>query len=116
MNGDLMTITKTEIYRIGISKEYKGFYYLVYAVVLALQIGARKACLNKDIYDRIAEMYSVTRESVEKCIRNCIIKAWLADGSLLTGICPEDRRKPTNGEVIAFISDRIRLERGIEFW
>ena len=109
LRNELIRLSEQEIIKLGVPVSSKGFYYLVYAVVFAVEIGLRK------IYDRIAYLNDVTKESVEKCIRNCVIKAWQSQkcGYMRT-ICQNGKR-PTNGEVIALISTRIRLERDSGF-
>ena len=115
MIQNMMMISEGEIRKLGFPVNTKGFYYLIYASVFAAQIGMRKVCLNKEIYDRIADIYDVSRESVEKCIRNCVDTAWRESKSNIIAYIGKDGRKPTNGEVIAFISSRITLERGAHF-
>ena len=113
--ANLWKISRDEVERLGIRNNCKGFYYLVCAAVIAVQVGFRKASLNKEIYDRIAEENEVSRESVEKCIRNCLEKAWMTGESDVIFMLGETGRKPTNSEAIAYISDRIRLESHLIF-
>lgn len=110
---DLWIITEEEVIRLGIPVTCKGYYYLVGAVVLSVEIGMRKASLSKDIYCRLAEMNDVSSQSVEKCIRNCLLKAWTNDSGCLRETYPDSSRKPTNSEVIAYITSRIRLETAL---
>jgi len=112
---DLIAITEKEVSRLGVSVASKGFYYLVFAITLSVQIGMRKACLNKEIYDRIAELNEVSTESVEKCIRNSVTRSWERSREPYNEICGNDDKKPTNAEVISFISSRILLERSHGF-
>ena len=109
---DLWLISERMVRDIGISVAYKGFYYLICAVVISTEIGMRKGALAKEIYENISVMYSVSVESVEKCIRSCISRAWNDDPMNFSRIYEFKGRKPTNGEVIASISSRIRLESG----
>ena len=113
-DNDLWKTSENEVMSLGISVSCKGFYYLVYAVVYSLELGLKKVELCKDIYQRIACINHVSAGSVEKCIRNCIIRAWNENEEAFVNIFGFDSRKPTNSEVIACISSRIRLERRIE--
>lgn len=108
--SDLWIVSEKEVSRLGIPIKLKGYYYLVLAVALSVKVGLRKEQLSKGLYLKIAEMNDVTSYSVEKDIRNCLIKAWSDDNSLLRKTYPEYSKKPTNSEVIAFITRRIRLE------
>ena len=113
---ELWLLSEKEVIRLGIPFRCKGYYYLIIAVVLSVETGMSKASLSKDIYCRIAELHEVSSQSVEKCIRNCVINAWSDEKSGLRGICSAGRKKPTNGEIIAYISSRIRLETAIRVW
>lgn len=113
--NELIRISEQEVIKLGVSVSYKGFYYLVFAIVFAVEIGLRKINLNKEIYDRIAYLNDVTRESVEKCIRNCLVKAWQNQECEYIKTLSPNGKRPTNGELIALISNRIRLERGSGF-
>ena len=111
MDGqDIWMLSEAEIVKLGIPVTSKGYYYLIAAVVISFGIGIQKASMTKEIYLRIAEMNGVTGISVERDIRNCIIKAWADRKGALRCIYPEYVKNPTNSEVIAFITSRIRLE------
>lgn len=112
-NSNLWTLTESEVTRLGIPATFKGYYYLVIAVVLSVQIGMRKVSLSKDIYQRIADMNNVTISSVERDIRNCLVRAWRDNRDLLLGIYGRTAKMPTNSEVIACITSRIRLETAL---
>lgn len=106
--------TQKIVMSLGISVSCKGFYYLIYAVVFSLELGLQKVSLEKDVYERIACINKVSVYSVEKCIRNSIIKAWNDNGGYFRKAYGYSPKKPTNSEVIAFISNCIRLERRID--
>lgn len=112
---DIFIMAEKEVTKLGVPITDKGFYYLVYAITLSVQIGMRKICLSKEIYDRIASINEVSTESVEKCIRNSLSKAWTRSRRRYIEMCSKDGKKPTNAEVISFISSRIRLERSHMF-
>ena len=107
---DLWTLSEAEVTKLGIPVSSKGYFYLIVAAVISFKIGMRKAALSKEIYARIAEMNDVTRISVERDKRNSIIKAWEDSSGALRYMYPEYEKNPTNSEVIAFITSRIRLE------
>ena len=115
MNSDLMNIAEKEITSMGFPTFTKGYYYLIEAVYIAIEVGLRKVALDKEVYQQIAENNSVTNVSVEKCIRNAIKKAWENESSglkrLLLMYEPDRVKRPTNGEVISYFVTRIRLER-----
>lgn len=106
----MWVLTEDHVRQLGISMTYKGYYYLICAVVFTVNTGYRKADLYKEVYADIARNNNVSVECVEKCIRRCIEKSWDADKQNYSGLFGNNRRRPTNGEVIAFISSCIRLE------
>ena len=95
---------------IGIPVNYKGYYYLIYAVVISIAAGIRKVDIYKEVYEPIAAANKVSRESVEKCIRSCIKKVRKEDPDVFSSLAGHEVENPTNGEVIAIISRLIRLE------
>ena len=108
--SDLWVISEMEVTRLGISMTLKGYYYLIIAVVLSVKLGIRQESLCKVLYQKIADMHQVSWCSVEKDIRNCLFKAWSEGSGALRSAYPRNSKKPTNGEVIAYITSRIRLE------
>ena len=59
---------------------------------------------------KIAEMEEVSWMSVEKDITNCLKKAWDSESGALRSTCPGRAGRPTNSEVITYITSRIRVE------
>lgn len=107
---DIWVVSEEEVSRLGISMTQKGYYYLVIAVVLSVKYGLVRAALIKEIYMKIADMEEVSWSSVEKDIRNCLVKAWKDEEGPLRKTYPGRAGKPTNSEVIAYITSRIRVE------
>ncbi|MBR2546916.1 MAG: hypothetical protein IKF07_01820 [Eubacterium sp.] len=112
---DIWIESEKEVSRLGVPVKYKGYYYLIIAVVLAFKSGLRKAELCNEIYDRIASMNNVSSQSVEKAIRMSVVRAWKNEEGPMRRLYPGYCKKPTNSEVIAYITSRLRLEttRGI---
>ena len=83
MKKDIMQLSESQVRLLGLSEYSKGFYYLIYASVFASQIGLRKICLNKEIYDRIASMYKVSPQSVTgKLLLQNGLESW-EDGKII---------------------------------
>lgn len=72
-------INHTEIIRyltaLGILGNYKGFFYLSYAVELSLQEPERMAMITKWIYPDVAKRFQTTPACVERNIRQAIRKS-----------------------------------------
>ncbi len=109
-DDDLRILSEREVSRIGVPMAYKGYYYLILAIVISVRAGIRKASLSKEIYSSIADMNAVTKGSVEKAIRDVLTRAWMEGSGELRSMRPGRSGTPTNGEVIAYITSRIRLE------
>ena len=107
---DIWVVSEEEVSRLGVPMTLKGYYYLVIAVVLSVKYGLIKAALIKEIYMKIAEMEEVSWFSVEKDIRNCLVKAWKDEKGPFRNTYPGRVGMPTNSEVIAYITSRIRVE------
>ena len=112
---EIWDLTQNEVSKLGIEKKYKGYSYLISAIMLNVCRGMMNSSLYKEIYPSVADMNGVSPESVEKCIRDSLERTWKTSRNSYLMHCSSGSGKPTNNDVIAFISDRIRLERGIGF-
>ena len=75
--------------------------------------------VTKCIYPSVATEYGTTPSCVERRIRAAIAEAWKSERSAVIaayfGYTVDNMRgKPTNGEFIAMLADRIRLDRAQE--
>ncbi len=101
---------------LGISAKVKGFRYLRCAVMLALHDNTVLDSVTKRLYPAVAKSHSTTATSVERAIRHAISSAWSrADGdtafveSRLKWRVNYKNSYPTNSELIALITDSLRL-------
>lgn len=110
--------TVTEIIRkIGIPANIKGYRYLRSAVMLAADDMSILDSITKRLYPAIAKENNTTPSRVERAIRHAISSAWeRADGDAdyiekkLRCKINFSGEHPTNSELIALISDSIRLQ------
>ena len=100
---------------LGIPAHIKGYQYLREAVKLVLDDPERIDRITKELYPAIARRFSTSASKVERAIRHAIEVGWSrgrveslnrAFGCRVA--TPED--KPTNGEFIALIADKLALE------
>lgn len=101
---------------IGIPAHIKGYQYLREAVRMVSEDRTLLSRITKELYPGIARRFSTSASKVERAMRHAIEVAWnrgrLDAVNALYGyrvFTPED--KPTNGEFIAVISDKLALER-----
>lgn len=101
---------------IGIPAHIKGYQFLRYAVKMVVDQPDVINRITKELYPGIAKHYGTTASKVERAIRHAIEVAWnrgridTLNTAFGCKVCtPED--KPTNGEFIAMIADKLSLER-----
>ena len=101
---------------IGIPAHIKGYQFLRQAVKMVVEDPDRINRITKELYPGIARHFGTSASKVERAIRHAIEVAWNRGRieTLKTAfgckVCtPED--KPTNGEFIAMIADKLSMER-----
>ena len=100
---------------LGIPAHIKGYQYLREAVRLVMEDSDRINRITKELYPSIARRFATSPSKVERAIRHAIEVAW-SRGRVDTlnrafgcrVAIPED--KPTNGEFIALIADKLSME------
>ena len=101
---------------IGIPAHIKGFQFLREAIKITIEKPEIINCITKQLYPAIAKKFNTSPSKVERAIRHAIEVGW-ARGKVeqlnnLFGIKiyngPHDR--PTNGEFIALVADKMLIE------
>ena len=104
------------IHEIGVPAHIKGYQYLREAILLAVEDMDVINAVTKVLYPEVARRFSTTPSRVERAIRHAIEVAW-SRGRIDTlnkafgcrVATKED--KPTNGEFIAMLADKLSLEQ-----
>ena len=101
---------------VGIPAHIKGYQFLREAVRMVIENPELMSRITKELYPGIAARFDTTASKVERAIRHAIEVAWnrgrvdTLNRVLGCRVCtPED--KPTNGEFIAMLADKLRLDR-----
>ena len=101
---------------IGIPAHIKGYQFLRQAVKMVVEDPDRINRITKELYPGIARHFGTSASKVERAIRHAIEVAWnrgrveTLNTAFGCRVCtPED--KPTNGEFIAMIADKLAMER-----
>ena len=101
---------------IGIPAHIKGYQFLRQAVKMVVEDPDRINRITKELYAGIARHFGTSASKVERAIRHAIEVAWnrgrieTLNTAFGCKVCtPED--KPTNGEFIAMIADKLSMER-----
>ena len=104
------------IHEIGVPAHIKGYQYLREAIILTVENMDVINAVTKVLYPEVAKRFGTTPSRVERAIRHAIEVAWSrgrveslnrAFGCRVA--IPED--KPTNGEFIALIADKLGMEK-----
>ena len=100
---------------IGIPAHIKGYQFLREAVKLAVVDPDIIASITKRLYPTIAEKFSTSSSKVERGMRHAIEVAWnrgkIENINSLFGLKIYGANdKPTNGELIALIADKMIME------
>ncbi len=97
---------------VGIPAHIKGYQYLREAVRITIENPDVMGRITKELYPGIARRFGTTSSKVERAIRHAIEVAWnrgrieALDEAFGRNVCSLDD-KPTNGEFIALVADRL---------
>lgn len=101
---------------VGIPPHIKGYVFLREGVVMAVNDPEIINNITKKLYPMISKKYNTTPSKVERAIRHAIEVAWNRGriesiNSILGVRAYIGAEKPTNGEFIALIADKMLLEK-----
>jgi len=110
---DSKTHVSNLLVSLGIPTKLRGYAYLREAVLLMVENPMQS--ITKELYPAIARKFGTSSSKVERAIRHAIEVAW-SRGRVDTlnkafGCCVAlPGEKPTNGEFIALIADKLSME------
>lgn len=101
---------------VGIPPHIKGYSFLREGVKMAVQEPEIINNITKKLYPMIGVKYSTTASKVERAIRHAIEVAWnrgrIESINNILGVrAYVGAEKPTNGEFIALVADKMLLEK-----
>ncbi len=101
---------------VGIPPHIKGYSFLREGVKMAVEEPDIINNITKKLYPRIGEKFETTPSKVERAIRHAIEVAWNRGridsiNNILGVRAYIGAEKPTNGEFIALVADKMLLER-----
>lgn len=101
---------------VGIPPHIKGYSFLREGVMMAVENPSVINNITKQLYPMIGERYQTTPSKVERAIRHAIEVAWnrgrIDNINNILGVrAYVGADKPTNGEFIALIADKMLLEK-----
>lgn len=100
---------------VGIPAHIKGYQFLREAIKMAIDNPEIINSITKKLYPSIAERFDTSSGKVERAIRHAIEVAWnrgkIENINNLFGIrVYTNNEKPTNGEFIALVADKMLIE------
>lgn len=100
---------------VGIPANLKGYQFLREGIKLTVEHPTMINSITKQLYPAIAERFETTASKVERAIRHAIEVAWnrgrIESINSWYGVKVYSQyEKPTNGEFIALIADKMMLE------
>lgn len=100
---------------VGIPAHIKGYQFLREAIKMAIESPEIINSITKKLYPAIAQKFETSSSKVERAIRHAIEVAWnrgkIENINTLFGVkVYSNNEKPTNGEFIALVADKMLLE------
>ena len=100
---------------VGIPAHIKGYQFLREAIKMAIDNPEIINCITKKLYPSIADKFDTSASKVERAIRHAIEVAWnrgkIENINSLFGVrVYTNNEKPTNGEFIALVADKMLIE------
>ncbi len=100
---------------VGIPAHIKGYHFLREAIKMAIECPDIINSITKRLYPNVAERFETSASKVERAIRHAIEVAWnkgkIENINSLFGIkVYTSNEKPTNGEFIALVADKMLIE------
>ena len=100
---------------VGIPAHIKGYQFLREAIKLSMENPDIVNSITKKLYPSIAEKFDTSASKVERAIRHAIEVAWnrgkIENINSIFGLTVySNNEKPTNGEFIALVADKMLLD------
>ena len=100
---------------VGIPAHIKGYQFLREAIKMAIEQPEIINSITKKLYPAIAEKFDTSSSKVERAIRHAIEVAWnrgkIENINTIFGLkVYSSNDKPTNGEFIALVADKMIIE------
>ena len=109
MEGQCMADAVRLLMRLGITANYKGYWYILTSLDLINLGQMRSFRVTKDLYPKIAQRHDASPQNVERAIRTVIGVCWdWGNRELLCSLCSCSQR-PTNATFIASLAASLYL-------
>ncbi len=111
---DLEQYVSDMMHQIGVPAHIRGYRYIRSSIIMALGNSSLLNAITKELYPGVAKEYGTTPSRVERAIRHAIEVAWTrgdieALNAMFGYTIKTSKGKPTNGEFISMLTDRLRM-------
>lgn len=120
MDGEfeLLSYIAKVLHDVGVPASIRGYDYIREAIIMGLSDKEILKSITKDLYPTIAKNNKTTASRVERAIRHAVEVAWQRGdvetiNSIFGYTVKASKGKPTNGEFISILVERIRLDMKI---
>ena len=112
---DMLDYVSRLMHEVGVPASIRGYDYIRDSIMMALSDREILRSITKELYPTIAKSNNTTASRVERAIRHAVEVAWQrGDVDVLNGIfgytVKSTKGKPTNGEFISMLTERVRLD------
>ena len=112
---ELLDYISRIMHEVGVPASISGYHYIRESIMMSLDNKRILKAITKELYPTIAKNNETTPSRVERAIRHAVEVAWQrGDVDVLNNIfgytVKSSKGKPTNGEFISMLSERVRLD------
>ena len=103
---------KDLLYKLGLTANYRGFFYVSYAIELSIEKEERLLLVTKWLYPEVAKRYGTNWKAVEQSIRtaNCIM--WWENQALREDLAGRGLEvQPLTAQLLAILAAEVKRER-----
>ncbi len=104
-----------QLYRLGVTANYVGFFYVSHAVLLSLRRPERLLLVTKWLYPDVAAHYGTRADAVERGMRTVVAAAWRENRERLQELAGEPlERKPTVSRFLRILTGSLEEGAGMK--
>lgn len=100
--------------RLGITANYKGYFYIISAVELCLEDPENLHLMTKYVYPQVAKRHNTNWQATERSIRKAGEIAWTHNRPLLEELARNPLpQKPSNAKLLAILTMALAPPEGL---
>lgn len=100
------------LYRLGLTANYRGYFYISRALMLCIEKGERLLLVTKWLYPEVAKRYGTNWKAVERNIRTASGVIWRENRPLLEELAGRTLEgQPRAAQLLAILAVAVKKER-----